>query len=141
MVQRLALVRKARGAVGHDAFALRGANGHAQVGFARLAKQTFAALGGVERNDVVARLNAGDPFAHLDHNARALMAQHDRKQPFGVFARERESVRVADAGVRDLDQHLTLARWRDVDLDNLQRLASFKGDGCTRFHKDSWVVN
>ena len=59
---------------------------------------------------MVAGLDAGDALAHLDHNARALMAQHDRKQPFGVFAREREGVGVADAGVRDLDQHLALAR-------------------------------
>jgi hypothetical protein len=45
---------------------------------------------------------------------------------------------VADAGVRDFDQHLAFARWCDVDLDDLQRLARFKGDGGARFHKGSW---
>jgi len=118
-------------------FALRGAHGHAQVGFARLTKQALAAFGGVERNDVVAGLHARHAFAHLHHDARAFMAQHHRKQTLGVVTRERERVGVTNAGVRDLDQHLALARRRDIDLHNLQRLASGKGDGGARFHDNS----
>jgi hypothetical protein len=48
---------------------------------------------------------------------------------------------MANAGVRDLDQHLALARWRDIDLDDLQRFACFEGYGCTRFHKSSMGLN
>jgi hypothetical protein len=41
---------------------------------------------------------------------------------------------MANAGVRDLDQHLALARRRYIDLDDLQRFACFESDGRTRFH-------
>jgi hypothetical protein len=45
---------------------------------------------------------------------------------------------VAHPGVRDLDQHLAFLGWSDIDLDNLQGLASLKGHGGTGFHeKDS----
>src|SRR5690606_8234128 len=65
VVDRLAVVGEARGAVGHHALALGGAHGHAQVGVAALAEQALAALGGVERDHVVARLHAGHALAHL----------------------------------------------------------------------------
>ena len=65
------------------------------------------------------------------------MPQHHRKQTLGVVTRERERVGVTNAGVCDLDQHFALARRRDVDLHNLQRLASGKGDGGARFHDNS----
>ena len=141
MEQRLALVGKARSPVGHHTFALGGAHGHAQVCFARCAEQTLAALGGIERNHMVTGLDTGDPFAQGHNDARTFMTQHGWEKPFGVFAREREGVCVADTGVRDLDQHLALA-WRlDIDLDDLQRFACLEGDGCTRFHKSSIGLN
>jgi hypothetical protein len=53
---------------------------------------------------------------------------------------------MADAGVGDLDQHLTFFGGSDIDLDHLQGLASFKGHGGTGFHgkllktqKNRWV--
>ena len=55
-------------------------------------------------------------------------------KPFGIIAAEREGIGVADAGMGDLHQHFAGLRRRDVDLDDLQRLARFEGDGGTGFH-------
>ena len=74
MKNRLTLVREARCAVGHQTLALRGAHLLAQIGFARQTKLALAALGGVERDDMVTRFQAGDAFANFDHHTRALMA-------------------------------------------------------------------
>src|SRR5437667_211156 len=46
------------------------------------------------------------PGSHLDHHARALVAENRREQALGVGARAREFVGVANAGRLDLDQHL-----------------------------------
>jgi len=130
VVQRLAFVAEARGAVGHDALALGGAHLLAQVGLAGQAELTFAAFGRVERNDVVARLQRRHAFAHFHDHARAFVAQHGGEQAFGVVAAERERVGVADAGVRDLHQHFAALRGRDVDLNDFQRLAGSECDCC-----------
>ena len=50
--------------------------------------------------------SAGHARAHIDHHARALMAEDRREQAFGIGARAGEFVGVADAGGLDLDQHL-----------------------------------
>ncbi|KDC21494.1 hypothetical protein AZ20_1779, partial [Bordetella bronchiseptica E014] len=59
MEQGLAVDREARGAVRHQALALGGADGLAQVGLARQAELALAALGRVERNDMVAFFQRG----------------------------------------------------------------------------------
>ena len=85
-------------------------------------------------------LHAGDAFAHLHHDASALMAQHRRKDALWVIARQGESIGMAHACVRDLDQHLTFLGWSDIDLDNLQGLSSLKGHGGTGFHGKLLVI-
>jgi len=85
-MDRLAVVREAAGAVGHHALALGGAHGGAQVGLATLAEQALPALGGVQRDDVVARLHRGHALADLDHDARAFVAEHAWEQAFGIIA-------------------------------------------------------
>ena len=127
MEQRLALVAQARCSVGHDAPPLGGPHCLAQIGFARKTKFAHAAFGGVERNHMVARRYAGHALAHFHHDARALMAQHRRKQALGVITGQGVCVGVAHAGVADANQHLALARRRDVDLHHLQRLLRPKG--------------
>ena len=119
MVNGLALVGKARGAIGHQALALGGPHGHAQIGFAAFAEQAFAAFGGVQRDHVVARLHAGHAFAHLDDDARAFVAEHGGKDPLGVIAAQGECIGVAHAGVRDFDEHFALFGRGDVDFDDL----------------------
>jgi hypothetical protein len=63
------------------------------------------------------------------------MAGHDREQPLGVVAAQREGIGMADTGVRDHDKHLTFLGRCDIDLNNLQGLASLKGHGGTGFHE------
>lgn len=63
--------------------------------------------------------------------ASTFMPQHHREKAFGIITRQGESVSVADAGIRDLDEHLALARRFDINLDDLQRLPRAKGHGGT----------
>ncbi len=80
VMNHLALVREPAGPVGHQPLALGGPDRGAQVRLARQAAFALAALGRVERNDVVARLHAGHAGAHLQHHPRAFMAQDRREQ-------------------------------------------------------------
>ena len=127
MKNRLTLVGKTRGAIGHQPLALCGAYFLAQIGFAREAKLAFAALGGVERNDMIARLQAGDALTDLDHHARTLMPQHGWENALRVIATQGECIGMAHAGVADLDQYLALFGRGHVDLNDLQGLACGKG--------------
>ena len=134
VIERLAVVAEAARAVGHHALALGRAHGHAQIGLAALAEQTLAAFGGVKRDHVIARLHAGHAFTHFHDDPGALVAEHDGEEAFGVVAGEREGIGMTNAGMRDLDQHLTLAGRFDVDLDDLEGLARRKRNCSTRFH-------
>src|SRR5262245_12143955 len=64
--------REARHAVRHDALPLRRANGGAEVGFPRQAGRAIAALGRVERNDMVAFFDRGHAGPTIDDHARTL---------------------------------------------------------------------
>ena len=80
---------------------------------------------------MVTRLDRGHALADLDHDAGALMAQHRREHAFRVLARQGEGVGMANAGIRDPDKHLALARRLDVDLDDFQWLSRPEGNCCT----------
>src|SRR3546814_11198951 len=97
-------VREATAAVGHHALALGGAHRHAQVGLAGLAEFALAAFGGVQRDHVVARRDAGDALADLDHHARALVAYPQRQQALSVPAPPRTPLGWASAGGGRLPQ-------------------------------------
>src|SRR5687767_14640361 len=75
MGDRLAAEAEAAGAVGHHALALGGADRGAQIGLAAEAGRALPAFGDVERDDMVARLHAGDAFADLADDAGALVAE------------------------------------------------------------------
>src|SRR5690606_31982889 len=109
VVNGLPVIRETRGAVGHEAFTLGSTNRHTQVGFAGFAEQALATLGGVQRDDMVAGLDAGYPLANLYNNARAFVTQHGGENTFGIVTRQRESVGMAHAGMRDLGKHFTFA--------------------------------
>jgi hypothetical protein len=84
----LAAGAEARGAVGHDAAALGGADLAAEVGLAGLAELALAALGGVEGHDVVADLYVGDALADGLDDAGTLVSEDDGEGALGVLARE-----------------------------------------------------
>ncbi|MNV38993.1 hypothetical protein D3C71_1305570 [compost metagenome] len=131
VVDRLAVVREAAGAIRHHALPLRRAHGGAQVGLATLAEQALATLGGVQRDHMITRLHRGHALAHFHHDAGTFMAQHAREQAFRIIAGQRERIGMTDTGVGDLDQHFALLGRRDINLDDLQRLARTKGNGGT----------
>ena len=122
MVHHLALVGKARGAIGHQALALGQADFLAQVGFGIQAIFAFAAFRRVKRNDMVALGERGHTLANLHHDARALMAHDGRKQAFGIGAGNGEFIGVADAGCLDFNQNLAFLRACQVNLNNFQGL-------------------
>jgi hypothetical protein len=72
-------IEKARGAVGHQALALGGADRGAEIGLARQAGRALPAFRRVQRNDVIALLHAGDAAADVDHDAGALMTENCRE--------------------------------------------------------------
>ena len=138
VVQHLALVGKARGAIGHHAAALGGADGGAQIGLARQARLTLAAFGRVERDDMVADRDAGNAGADFADDTGAFMAEDRREQAFAVETIERIGIGVADAGRHDLDQHLAGARAVEIDLDDFERRFRCKGDGGAGLHFGSF---
>ena len=135
VVQLLAVEREARGAVGHDALSLRGADGRAQVGLAREARRALPAFRRVERNDVIVLFHACYARPDINDNACPLMAQNGRKEPFGVGAGQRELVGVADPGGLHLDQNLPGLWAVEVDLGDLERLRPSR---MQRQHGFSW---
>ncbi len=134
MVDRLALIAKARGAIGHQALPLRRADRAAQIGFAAQAHLTLPTFRRVERDDVVTRHDRGHASTHFAHHAGAFMAKNARKQPFAVQPIERVGIGVAQAGRHDFDQHFARSRAFEIKLDDLQRLLGFKCYGGTGLH-------
>src|SRR5690606_33537165 len=104
---RIAIERgEARGAIRHQPLALSRADRGAEIGLARQAGRTDPALRRIERDDVIALLDAGDAGADIDNDTRALVPEDRREQTLGVRTRKRELVRMADAGGLDLDHDL-----------------------------------
>src|SRR5215831_3476444 len=134
MVQLLAVEREARGAVGHDALALRRTDGGAQIGLARQTRRALPAFRRIERNDVIALFHAGDARPHIDDDAGALVAEDGREQSFRIGAGERELVGVTDARGFHLDQHLGGFRPIQIDLRDRERLALLQCDSGAGFH-------
>ncbi len=134
MKDRLALVGKAGRAVGHQPLALGRADRGAEVRLAAQARLTLAAFGGVERDDMVARHQAGDASPHFADDARALMAQDRREDALAVEPVQRIGIGMADAGRHDLDQDFARLGAFQIDFDDFEGLLRFEGDGGAGFH-------
>jgi hypothetical protein len=80
---------------------------------------------------VVAGHEARDARAHVDDDARALVAEDDREQALRIGPRARELVGVADAGGLDLDEDLAGLGPVELDVLDDERLASLVTDGGT----------
>ena len=133
VIDRLALVGEARGAIGHQALALGGAHRLAQVGLARSAEFALAAFGRVQRDHVITDRQRGHPLAHRLDDATSLMTKDARKHPLAVLTGQGVGVGVAHTAGDDTHQYLASPGWRHVDLDDLQRLVGGKGHGGTGF--------
>ena len=84
---------------------------------------------------MIALFQAADAGADVDDDARALVPENRRKQPFRVGARTGELVGVAHAGRLDFDQHL--ARLGAVQLHGVdhQRGAGLVRYRCADIHR------
>ncbi len=140
MENRFTIFIKACGAVGHQSFALRGANRLAQVGFARQTILTLAAFRGIKRNHMIANLNAGNAFANGFHNTTAFVAENGRKYAFRIFTRQRVGIGMADAGGDDAHQHFAFLRWHQINFFNFQRLTSGPGNSGTGFNHFHFII-
>jgi hypothetical protein len=136
VVDLLAADGEARGAVGHEALALGGADRGAQIGLARQARGALPAFRGVQRDDVVALCHGSDARPDVDHDAGALVPEDRREQAFRIGARARELVGVAHAGGLDLDQHLAGLRTIERHRRDLERLAFFERHRRPHVHRN-----
>src|SRR5690554_5537814 len=134
VVQRLAIKRKARGAIGHQPLPLGRAHGATQVGLAREAEFTLATLSGVERNDMVTRLDAGDALTHRFDNTGAFMTQYRGEQTFRVSTGKRVSIRMAYTSRHHTYQYLSCLGVLNINLGQFKGLARSYSNGGTRFH-------
>ena len=134
MIDRLALVGHAAGAVGHQPLPLGRADRGAQVGLAGQAAFALTAFRGVKRDDMVIGLDAGDTGTDFANNSRAFVPKHAGELALAVQAVERVGVGVTDAGRHDLDQHLARLGPFQIQFNNLERLLGFKCYGSAGFH-------
>ena len=134
MKHRLAATGKTAAAVRHEPLALGLAYGLTEIGQAGFAEFAFAALRGVERNNVVAGFHAAYPRTDLFHDPAALVAEYGRKCALRVRARQGKGVGVTNAGCNNAHQGFSLARTLHVHSFNPKRLSGAPGYGCSRFH-------
>ena len=83
VVDRFPSNRETRRAVRHQALPLRGVDRGAEVGLARQAGRALPAFRRVERDDVIAFLDAGHALADVNHDSRALVPEDCREQASG----------------------------------------------------------
>ncbi len=129
MIDGLAIFREAGGAVRHQPLALGGTDLLAEVGLAGFAEFALAALGGVERDHVIAHLDAGDPFADRFDDAAPFVTENAGEDPFRILTGEGEGIGVADAGRDDAHPHLARLWRHDLDLFDGEGLTRTPGDG------------
>ncbi|MNZ60314.1 hypothetical protein D3C78_783820 [compost metagenome] len=131
MEQLLAFVGEARGAVRHQALALGGADGLAQVGLAREAELALAAFRGVQRDDVVTDGDRGDALAYRLDDRATFVAEDRREDALRVGAGQGVGVGVADTAGDHAQQHFTGLGHGHVDFDDFQGFLGFEGYGST----------
>src|SRR5882724_6624962 len=140
VIHHLLAHREAAGAVRHDALALGGADGRAQVGLARQARLALPALGRVERNHVIALFDRGDAGPHVHDDASALVPENHREQTLRIGARPGEFVRVTHAARVDLHQYFAGLRAVQIDGNHFQRLSGSMRNGSLSLHASSPLI-
>jgi len=129
--QLLAFVREASGAVRHQALALGGTDGLAQVGLAREAELALAAFGRIQRDHVIAHRHRGHALAHCFDDRTAFMTQDRREDAFRVSAGQGVGVGVANTAGDHAQQHFAGLGHGHVDFDDFQGFLGLEGYGST----------
>jgi hypothetical protein len=83
---------------------------------------------------VIPGTQAGHAVADFDHDARALVPQDRRKQPFGVVAGQRKGIRMANPGRLDFDQDFPGPWAFELNDFYFKRGSRTVRDRCTYFH-------
>ena len=126
--QRLAVAREPRGAVGEVAEALLVADRDAAVGAVAEAVDALPALGGEERDHVVAGRDERDAVTDALDDAGTLVAEHAGRVAGRVGAGGGVEVGVADAAGGEPDEHLARLRLGEIDLLDDERAAELLED-------------
>src|SRR5579875_1871175 len=105
MEDRLASVAEPACSVGHQPLALSGSDRSTQVCLATQTRLTLAAFGSVQRDDVIAGLDAFHAGPNFANDPASLVPENRGEQPLAVEAIERIGVRMANAGRHDFDEH------------------------------------
>ena len=134
MADRLAVARKAGGAVGQVAQALLLADRHAEVGPRIETVDALPALRREQRHHVVADRDIGHSLSDSLDDARALMPEHRRRIAGRIHAGSRVEIRVADAARHQAHQHLARTGIRKIELLNHQGLAELLQHRRTHLH-------
>lgn len=124
----LAAGLKTRGAVGHHTPTLSGSNLAAKVGLSRYAELALLALGGIEGNDVISRLNIGHTLTYRFDDASTFVTENDGEGSFGILSGKSVRVCVANAGMVNLDTDFMSLGGCDLDIFDGERLAGTPGD-------------
>ncbi|MNZ69825.1 hypothetical protein D3C78_881400 [compost metagenome] len=101
MENRLAFVGETRSAVRHQALALGGTNGLAEVGLARLAELALATFRGIQRDHVITRRDRGHTLADGFDNGSAFVTQDRREDAFRVGTGQGVGIGMAHTGGND----------------------------------------
>ena len=70
----------------------------------------------------------GHALAHRLDNPATFVTEDRREHTFRVFAGQGKGVSVTDTGGNNAHPYFAGLRWSNVELDDFQRLTSFKGD-------------
>lgn len=131
MENRLTLVGKTRGAIGHQALALGRTDGLAQVGLAREAEFAFAAFRGVQRDHVIADRDRGHALADGFNHRATFVPQDRRENAFRVSPRQGVGIGMANAGRDHAQQHFAGLGHGDIHFNDLKGFLGFEGHGGT----------
>ena len=82
---------------------------------------------------MIADRDRGHPGADFADDPGALVAEHAREQAFAVEPVERVGVGVANARRHDLDEDFAGLGAFEIELDDLEGLLRFEGDGGAGF--------
>ena len=137
MPQWLTVPREAGGSVGKVAEALLVADRDATVRAIAEAVDALSALGGEQRDDVIAARDERDAVADALDDTRAFVAEHAGGISRRIGAGGGVEVGVADAAGGEPHENLTRLRLGEIDLLNDERAAELLENCCADLHGTS----
>jgi len=131
VVNGLSVLGESGSTVGHDSLSLGGSDLGAEVGLLARAENAaaFLAFGSVAGDNDVTNLNAGNSLTDTFNNTGGFVTQDTGEETFGVVAVKGIDIGVAEGVGEDLESDFTGLGGLNFDLDNVEGLLGFPGDG------------